>query len=74
MTFGKDNEDDGTESASAVSGFNTLKEGSMIRKKTPLTLSVCLLIPFSCVAEQQYLRIVNNGEFNAVVQSILARN
>jgi hypothetical protein len=45
----------------------------MIRKKTLLKLSVCLLIPFSCVAEQ-YLKIVSNGEFNAVVQSILARN
>jgi hypothetical protein len=72
MTFDKDNEDDSTESASAVSGFNTLKEESMLRKKTLLTLSFCLLILFSCVAEQ-YLIIVNNGEFNAVVQSILGR-
>jgi hypothetical protein len=45
---------------------NMLREEIMIWMKTTLTLSVCLLSPFPCIAEQ-YLGFVNNGEFNAVI-------
>jgi hypothetical protein len=46
--------------------FNILQEEIMIQIKTVLTLSVCLLVPIPCGAEQ-YLGFVSNGEFNAVI-------